>query len=131
MQEIFAEALKSHGNEANKARDYFLRYVEPVLGEKFGVGIGNRLKKRQIGQFVPVFLAAGGKVGEAIDHLLVTRALRRIVGLHDTSGDQFRALAKELKSGITELALNDLSRTKRLIEEEIRNKEPGNTASVW
>lgn len=99
MQDAFAAALKSHGKEADKAKKYFLQYVEPVLVDEFGVGIGNRLKKRQIGQFVPVFLASGGSIGEAIDHLLVTRALRRIVGLHDTSGEQFRSLAKRLKSG--------------------------------
>ena len=132
MQDAFAAALKSHGKEADKAREYFLDYVEPALGDEFGVGIGNRLKKRQIGQFVPVFLAAGGSIGEAIDHLLVTRGLRRIVGLHDTSGEQFRALAKELKAGWVKLGTKDLpSRTIRLLEKEIRDKEPGNTASVW
>jgi len=132
MQDAFATALKNHGKEADKAREYFLDYVEPVLGEEFGVGIGNRLKKRQIGQFVPVFLATGGSIGEAIDHLLVTRALRRIAGLHDTSGEQFRALAKALKGGWMKLGLKDLpSRTVRLIEKEMRDKEPGNKAGVW
>lgn len=132
MQVAFATALKTHGKEADQAREYFLKYVEPVLRDEFGVGIGSRLKKRQIGQFVPVFLAAGGTIGEAIDHLLVTRALRRIVGLHDTSGEQFRALAKGLKAGWAKLGTKDLpSRTIRLMEKEIRDKEPGNTASVW
>lgn len=132
MQDAFAAALKSHGKEADKARKYFLDYVEPVLRDEFDVGIGNRLKKRQIGQFVPVLLAAGGSIGEAIDHLLVTRALRRIVGLHDTSGEQFRALTKELKAGWVKLGMKDLpSRTIRLLEKEIRDKEPGNPASVW
>lgn len=132
MQDAFGAALKSHGKDADKARDYFLEYVEPVLGDEFGIGIGNRLKKRQIGQFVPVFLAAGGNIGEAIDHLLVTRALRRIVGLHDTSGEQFRALAKALKSGWTKLGMKDKPvRTVSLMDKEVRDKEPGNTASVW
>ena len=132
MQDTFELALKSHSKEAEKARKYFLDYVEPVLGDEFGVGVGNRLKKRQIGQFVPVFLAAGGSVGEAIDHLLVTRALRRVVGLHDTSGEQFRALAMALKGGWTKLGTKDLpSRTIRLMEKEIRDKEPGTTAGVW
>ena len=132
LQGAFALALKNHGKEAEKARAYFLEYVEPVLSDEFGVGIGNRLKKRQIGQFVPVFLAAGGSVGQAIDHLLVTRALRRVVGLHDTNGEQFRALAKALKGGWAKLGTKDLpSRAIRLIEKEIRDKEPGNTAGVW
>ena len=132
MQDAFASAMKSHGKEADKARDYLLEYVEPTLGDEFGVGIGNRLKKRQIGQFVPVFLAAGGSIGEAVDHLLVTRALRRIVGLHDTSGEQFRALAKALKGGWAKLGMKEMpTRTIRLLEKEVRDKEPGNTASVW
>ena len=102
------------------------------MSDEFDVGIGNRLKKRQIGQFVPVFLAAGGTVGQAIDHLLVTRALRRVVGLHDTNGEQFRALSKALKGGWAKLGSKDLpSRTIRLMEKEIRDKEPGNTAGVW
>lgn len=132
MQDAFSAASKSHSKEADKARDYFLEYVEPALGDEFGIGIGNRLKKRQIGQFVPVFLAAGGSIGEAIDHLLVTRALRRIVGLHDTSGEQFRALAKALKGGWTKLGMKEKPvRTVSLMNKELRDKEPGNTASVW
>ena len=132
LQGAFALAQKNHGKEAEKAKAYFLEYVEPVLSDEFGVGIGNRLKKRQIGQFVPVFLAAGGSIGQAIDHLLVTRALRRVVGLHDTNGEQFRALSKALKGGWAKLGSKDLpSRTIRLMEKEIRDKEPGNTAGVW
>jgi hypothetical protein len=123
MQDAFTSALKSHGKEADKSREYFLDYVEPVLGDEFGVGIGNRLKKRQLGQFVPVFLAAGGSIGEAIDHLLATRVLRRIVGLHDTSGEQFRTLARTLKSGWAKLGTKDLpSRTIRLLDKEVRDK---------
>jgi hypothetical protein len=83
MQDAFAAALKNHGKQAEMAKEFFLDHVEPVLGEQFGIGIGNRLKKRQLGQFIPVFLATGGSVGDAIDHLLVTRALRRTAGLHD------------------------------------------------
>jgi hypothetical protein len=45
--------------------------------------------------------------------------LRRIVGLHDTSGEQFRTLARTLKSGWTK----DLpSRTIRLLDKEVRDK---------
>lgn len=132
LQEAFTGALKTHSKDAEKAREYFLDHVEPLLSDEFGVGIGNRLKKRQIGQFVPVFLASGGKIGEAVDHILVTRALRKTTGLHDTTGEQFRALARALKTGWTKLGFPDRPvRTIRLIEQEIKDKEPGNTANVW
>jgi hypothetical protein len=133
MQEAFAAASEKFEKEAKTVREFFVEFVEPELARSFDIGIGNRLKMRQISKFVPVFLATGGKIGEAVDHILVTRALRRTVGLHDTSGEQFRALAKVLKGGWETLGVRESrpNRTIKLIEKEIRNKEPGNVSSVW
>ena len=43
---------------------------------RFDRGWGNRFERQAL-RFVPVFMAAGGKKEDALDHLLATRILRR------------------------------------------------------
>ena len=132
LQSLFTKAIASHESEASKAKTFFSDYVEHMLGEEFGIGIGNRLKKRQLGIFVPVYIASGGNTGEALDHILVTRVLRKTIGLHDTTGEQFRVIAKRLNEGWRKMGFPGRpDRTISLLNREVRVKEPGNTASVW
>jgi hypothetical protein len=132
LQSAFTKAVITHKADADKAKTYFGDCVEGAVGDEFGIGIGNRLKKRQLPTFVPVFVAAGGTASEAIDHILATRVLRKTVGLHDTNGEQFRLLARRLKEGWTSMSLAGRpERTIALLNKEVRAKEPGNTASVW
>jgi hypothetical protein len=65
------------------------------LDRRFRVGWGNRLED-QARRFVPVVVAAGGSVGEAVDHLLVTRILRKIQDRHDVRASQLEELKKVL-----------------------------------
>jgi hypothetical protein len=67
---------------------------ESVFGgelEKFDIGWGNRLE-RQMLRFYPVVRAAGGTAGEAIDHLLATKLLRKLRDRHGIEPDALRRL---------------------------------------
>ena len=46
--------------------------------------------------FVPVVVAAGGTVGEAVDHILATKLLRKVRDRHDTQPDDVTALQTSL-----------------------------------
>ena len=42
--------------------------------------------------FVPVVVAAGGTVGEAVDHVLASKLLRKVRDRHDTRPEDLTAL---------------------------------------
>lgn len=132
LQKLFSSSFVTHAGAVDKAKKFVVEFIEPVLAKRFGIGIGNRLKQRQLGMFVPVFIESGGLLGDAIDHILVTRILNKTTGLHDTTAEQFRDLASELRKGWTNLALPGRpKRTVQLIDSEVKEKEPNNIASVW
>ncbi len=61
------------------------------LEKGFDVGWGNRLE-RQINAFVPVYLACGGRIGEAVDHIIFSKLIRKVRGRHDIDADDIRGL---------------------------------------
>lgn len=48
--------------------------------------------ERQMLNFVPVVIAAGGTMTEAVDHILATKLLRKIRDRHDTRPEDLEAL---------------------------------------
>ena len=50
--------------------------------------------------FVPVVVAAGGTVGEAVDHILATKLLRKVRDRHDTRPEDLDALAGSDRGGV-------------------------------
>lgn len=65
------------------------------LERRFKIGWGNRLE-RQIKDFVPVVIAAGGTQGEACDQILATKILRKIRDRHDIPSSDLRKLKDDL-----------------------------------
>jgi hypothetical protein len=61
------------------------------MAQHFRMGWSPRLK-RQARAFVPVVIAAGGSPGEALDHLVAMRILRKIRDRHATRVDDIDAL---------------------------------------
>jgi hypothetical protein len=78
-----------------------LSFFDAELGAQLrdGIGIswGSRLE-RQAGYFVPVTLAAGGSLGEAADHLLATKILRKISGRVELQVGELTALRQDLEA---------------------------------
>jgi hypothetical protein len=97
--------------------------VAGVLDRRFRIGWGNRLEE-QAKRFVPVVVESGGSVGEAMDHLLQTRVLRKLRDRHDV---RHRAL-EEFRTAF-DRAWDDLDKVNRpvrcleLLDRELRAKK--------
>lgn len=87
----FEKAKKAHINKAKESWQFLNQSELRNLFKLFKLGWGNRLK-RQIIAFVPVVVAAGGTVGEATDHIMATKILRKLRDRHDTPIDDLKRL---------------------------------------
>lgn len=91
LQGAFAAAQNTYQQQAAAAYRFVDVQFAEILGRRFRVGWGNRLE-RQMLNFVPVVLAAGGTMTEAVDHILATKLLRKIRDRHDTRPEDLEAL---------------------------------------
>jgi hypothetical protein len=78
----FKEAQKQHQSKATQAFDFLNDNLSKILESKFKIGWANRLQ-RQINDYIPVVIAAGGSLTEATDHILATKILRKVRDRHD------------------------------------------------
>lgn len=96
LQVHFSRAGDAQSKETEKARDFLNSDLRRLFAE-VGVGWGSRLD-RQLSSFVPVVISAGGTATEALDHIVATRLLRKVIDRFDIRADDLELLA----SGITE-----------------------------
>jgi len=87
----FQHAEETHQQQTLEATK-FVHGLAPFFNEKFRVGWGNRLDLH-IARFVPVDISAGGSLGEALDHIMATKVLRKIQGRHSIRPDALEELA--------------------------------------
>jgi hypothetical protein len=95
LESAFSKARHTHQDSANTAR----RFLEKSLSDnlaKLGIGWGNRLD-RQIDNFVPVIIDSGGSLGEATDHLVATKLLRKLSGRFDINASQLKEFQDHLR----------------------------------
>jgi hypothetical protein len=105
LQKAFDEAVRRDerdGKSADRAIRFLETKVREPLARYFEIGWGPRLE-RQLRRYVPVVVAAGGSIGEATDHLLAMRLLRKLKNRHDNRPEHLEALRKELKVAWPEL----------------------------
>jgi hypothetical protein len=67
-----------------------------LLARYFEIGWGPRLEQ-QLRHYVPVVVAAGGSVGEATDHMLAMRLLRKLKNRHDNRPEHLEKLYKQVE----------------------------------
>lgn len=91
LQGAFNLAKDRFGKESKASYQFLKERLGDDLGRRFRVGWGNRLE-RQMENYVPVVVAAGGSVGEATDHILATKLLSKIRDRHDNRPDDIIAL---------------------------------------
>lgn len=118
----FGEARVKHERDVHAATEWlrkasFARMVE----EKFRVGWGNRLE-HQLADYLPVVVAAGGTPGEAMDHLLATKILRKLKDRHDVRVDALEHLRDQLFADWAALDQTPPDRCIELLEREIAGK---------
>jgi MoxR-like ATPase len=96
-----------------------------ILQERFDLGWGNRLE-RQAMRFVPVYMAAGGRKEDALDHLLASRVFRRgkVTGRYDATIDDLTAIEQALAT-VWKGWKSEPRRSMALLAEDRRRKERG------
>ena len=106
LEKLFEDAVRA--NEHKKEVEDRLNVLDGVLMEYFDMSFGNRIVTQTI-NFVAVFVAAGGKLEDALDYQISTKILRKVI----TSDDEEALL--ELESATT-----DYQETQRLIKKRLK-----------
>ena len=120
----FKRAQNKYADEASQVYQFLNDTFADFLERRFKVGWGNRLE-RQIKEFVPVVIASGGTQGEACDHILATKILRKIRDRHDTPSSDLRKLKDDLLGYWSMIAQTEPEQSVAIIDAEIRRLEPG------
>lgn len=120
VRAAFAKAQQAHEAKAKEAYAFVDGSFADLLGRRFGVGWGNRLE-RQMLDFVPVVVAAGGTVGEAVDHILATKLLRKVRDRHDTRPEDLTALSERIAEAWPKLdKTTGAVRSMAIVRDELR-----------
>lgn len=106
LEKLFEDAIRN--NKHKKEVEDRLNALDSVLMEQFDMSFGNRIVTQTI-NFVAVFVAAGGKLEDALDYQISTKILRKVI----TSDDE-EALLK------LESATTDYQETQRLIKKRLK-----------
>jgi hypothetical protein len=124
LEAAFADAVEKQARGVQSATRWLRKApFADSLGKRFRVGWGNRLE-HQLARYLPVVVEAGGSVGEAMDHLLVTKVLRKLKDRHDVRATALEELSEELLTSWDKLdKKNPPERCLALLENEIAAKK--------
>lgn len=94
-----------------------------LLKNRFDRGWGNRFERQAL-RFVPVYMAAGGKKEDALDHLLATRILRRgsVTQRYDIKVKDLTTLEQSIES-VWKSWKSVPKRSRELLSEDRQRKE--------
>ena len=96
FRDVVDLAMKTYARETYHLGGYLEDNLRQPLADRFGIGWGPRLE-RQLRRYVPVVIAAGGTAGEAGDHLLAMRLLRKLEDRHNNRPEHLEALKHTIK----------------------------------
>ena len=96
LQKAFNEAVQRRHASAETALGYLDSKVRDRLARDFQIGWGPRFIW-QMHRYVPVVVAAGGTVGEATDHVLAMRLLRKLENRHDNRPERVEDLKRQIR----------------------------------
>lgn len=80
LEKLFREAVRD--NKTKGDVEHRLNELDNVLMEYFDVSFGNRIVVQTV-QFAAVFVAAGGKLEDALDYQISTKILRKVIASDD------------------------------------------------
>lgn len=128
LQRAFDKACAAHRSDISDllgrlTGDGFTKQLESY----FGFGWGNRFEKHAL-RFIPVMLETGASKGQALDHLLSTRVMRKgkVTGRYDVVPDDLRKLQEALEYFWISTDLEGApDKSIFLIETDIRRLEGG------
>lgn len=77
LQQQFEKSIREYKDEVKELLEY-LKFdsMTKTLSSEFSLGWGNRFE-RQANRFIPVMLATGATKGQALDHLLASKVMRK------------------------------------------------------
>ncbi|MEQ2006948.1 MAG: hypothetical protein ABMA26_09120 [Limisphaerales bacterium] len=104
LEDAFAKAGHTRREDSARAKVFLEKSLSDKLA-KLGLGWGNRLE-RQIDCFVPVIIESGGSLGEAADHLVATKLLRKLRGRFDLGSKQLGDFQDHLLNAWKEIDVN-------------------------
>jgi hypothetical protein len=84
FQSLLRQASRFTDGSAEARYREMLKYLDDMVRELFQITFGNRIAN-QLDKFVPVYLACGGTVDEAVDIMFSRKVLRKLEGLYDES----------------------------------------------
>ena len=122
LREAFQTAIQQQRQSGDSAIHFLESNVRDPLADNFEVGWGPRLE-RQIRRYVPVVIAAGGTLGEATDHVLAMRLLRKLRSRHDNRPGHIEALKQRIEESWPDLdpkSKSPPSRSLALLNSELR-----------
>lgn len=96
-----------------------------ILQDRFDLGWGNRFERQAL-RFVPVYMAAGGRKEDALDHLLASRVFRRgkVTGRYDATIDDLTVIEHAL-TNVWKGWKSEPRRSNFLLADDRRRKERG------
>ena len=124
LKTAFKESQKQHQSQATKAFDFLNCYLSEILESKFKIGWGNRLQ-RQINDYIPVVIAAGGSLTEATDHILATKILRKVRDRHDIQLGDMTELKETIETYWSELDAGAPVKSFKILQSELQRLERG------
>jgi hypothetical protein len=120
----FRRARQAHQAAATRTIDFLEKCLTNELS-RLGLGWGNRLD-RQIRSFVPVIVEAGGTLGEATDHVVATKLLRKLGGRFDLNASQLKEFQEKLNRAWENFdASNPPEKCVELLNHEIKRLSGG------
>ncbi|MFF6846139.1 AAA family ATPase [Streptomyces antimycoticus] len=120
LNTAFEDARHQYAGDTDKVLDLLDNGLGHRLRQGFGISWGSRLT-RQAESFIPVVRAAGGEIGEAADHLLATKVLRKLQGRVEVPANELQALRSELQAlWPTVCELTEPTDSLRVLDDEIR-----------
>jgi AAA domain (dynein-related subfamily) len=120
----FRQAAETHQVDAARVNRFLQGELATRLHADFRIAPGPRTLK-QLGDFVPAFVAAGGAVGEAADHVLAMKVLRKIRGRYEFRRDKIAAFRDELPNfwrGLGDCGLDRPERSIQLLNDELHER---------
>ena len=118
LEFAFAMAQEEHSYISDKVAEHFRSQFAPAF-HRLGVNWGNRIDN-QMRTFVPVAHEAGATIGEAADHILSTKIVRKVRDRHDLTPDVLESLAQFIEERWSELDAQPPTATLTILEGEVQ-----------
>lgn len=122
--ETFKAAARDYRAAADQVTGFLQGKLAARLHADFRIATGPRTVS-QLDRFVPVIVAAGGTVGEAADHVLAMKVLRKIRGRYEFRRDKIAAFRDELPEywrALGDCGLDLPVRSLQLLEDELHER---------